>query len=300
MRYDKILNALQIETEPFALCELRGACDLGLGQDGAATLHYVLSGKGEITLRGRPPLPVEAGSLVLVPALCSHALRSHGGNGLPVPQCAPAELSLSSLMAGGATQAAGLTALCAHVSVGIHGAGNVIELIQSPLAVSVADGPELNPLVDALLREIAYPAAGGVAMLRAILSQAILLMLRHELDQPDSALTWIDTVQDGALWKALKLMLARPGDPHTVESLATEAGLSRSSFAQRFSEAHGAGPMELLRSLRMRQAARMLRETDLPVKRIAAFVGFSSRSAFTRAFESETGTAPRSFRRGSC
>ena len=64
-------------------------------------------------------------------------------------------------------------------------------------------------------------------------------------------------------------MLDRPSHPHTVESLAQAAGMSRSSFAERFSDAYGSGPMKLLRDLRMHLAASLLTESDLPAKRIA-------------------------------
>ena len=101
---------------------------------------------------------------------------------------------------------------------------------------------------------------------------------------------------DEKLWAALRLMLDRPSHPHSLESLADVAGMSRSSFATRFSDAYGSGPMKLLRDLRMHLAASLLTESELPVKRIAELAGFQSRSAFTRTFESTTGMSPRSFR----
>ncbi len=91
-------------------------------------------------------------------------------------------------------------------------------------------------------------------------------------------------------------MLDRPNHPHSVDSLAKLAGMSRSSFAARFSEAYGSGPMKLLRDLRMHLAASLLTQSELPVKRIAELAGFHSRSAFTRTVESATGMSPRSFR----
>ena len=101
---------------------------------------------------------------------------------------------------------------------------------------------------------------------------------------------------DQKLWTALQLMLDEPGAPHSVESLSSAAGMSRSTFSKRFSDAYGRGPMELLRNIRIRFASGMLAETDLPVKRIAQLAGFQSRSAFTRAFETIVGISPGAFR----
>ena len=100
MKYDHIFDELEISTDPFALCELRGTCDLGLGRDASATLHYILSGEGEISLRAQEPIKVSRGMLVFIPALQNHALRSFGSKNDPVPECKPAALKLASFMAG--------------------------------------------------------------------------------------------------------------------------------------------------------------------------------------------------------
>ncbi|MEP4769603.1 MAG: helix-turn-helix transcriptional regulator [Roseibium sp.] len=103
-------------------------------------------------------------------------------------------------------------------------------------------------------------------------------------------------MKDPTVWGALQALLDEPGSDHTVESLATSVGMSRSAFAQRFTEAYGSGPIELLRDLRIRQAGVLLRDSDLPVKRIARTVGFASRTAFSRMFEKKTGVSPSDFR----
>jgi transcriptional regulator GlxA family with amidase domain len=121
-------------------------------------------------------------------------------------------------------------------------------------------------------------------------------LLRKRLLAHDPALNWMAALIDEGLWNALRVMLDRPGHPHRVESLAAVAGMSRSSFAERFSAAYGSGPMNLLRDLRMNLAGSLLEQSELPVKRIDELVGFQSRSAFTRTFESVTGKSPRAFR----
>ncbi|WP_298296766.1 AraC family transcriptional regulator [uncultured Litoreibacter sp.] len=300
MNYEHIFEELEIETNPFALCELKGTCDLGLGRDASATLHYVLSGEGEIRLRSKPPLKVSRGTLVLIPALQSHALHSFGTTRDPVPSCKPAALKLASLMAGSRQSDNGqLTALCAHVSVGLRGITDVIDLIREPLIENVSSSSQLRPALQALLVEVSNPGLGSRAMIRALLMQCMIEMLRTRLTTNDRALHWMAALADPSVWNALRSMLDAPGDKHTVESLADSVGMSRASFAKRFADAYGSGPMELLRDLRMLRAGSLLRETDLPVKRVAELVGFASRSAFTRSFEAKTGQSPRAFRASS-
>lgn len=62
------------------------------------------------------------------------------------------------------------------------------------------------------------------------------------------------------------------------------------------STALGQSPIEFLKSLRLARAAQLLTHTDLPVKSVAARVGYSSRSSFTRAFVAHHRAGPTAFR----
>lgn len=299
MNFDHIFNDLEISAAPFALCELNGPGNIGLGREAAATLHYVLHGEGEITLPGHAPIRLSKGSLALVPGLSSHSLRSLGYGGNPLPDCKPAALNLRHILhrADVPDEAGGqLVALCARVTVGLKGASDLINLIREPLIECVSTQSPLQPLVISLLNELSAPQLGSEAMIRAVLLQAMIAMLRNRLAEEDKALHWMAALKDPTVWEALRLMLDQPGDPHTVESLALKVGMSRSTFARRFTEAYESGPIELLRDLRIRRAAHLLQHSTLPVKRIADQVGFSSRSAFSRQFEATTGQSPSRFR----
>jgi lambda family phage portal protein len=100
------------------------------------------------------------------------------------------------------------------------------------------------------------------------------------------------------LARALAALHARVQHPWTTESLAREALLSRSAFAERFTRVLGMPPMTYLTRWRMYVAARRLRESAVPIGRIAAEVGYESESTFSRAFAREMGLAPGTFRRG--
>ena len=89
---------------------------------------------------------------------------------------------------------------------------------------------------------------------------------------------------------------ATPGAPHSVETLARVAGMSRSMFMHRFAAVVGRPPMEVLRDLRMKQAANYLRHQDLTVEEVASQAGYTSHSSFVRAFRKAHGVDPRTFR----
>lgn len=87
-------------------------------------------------------------------------------------------------------------------------------------------------------------------------------------------------------------MLDRPFAPHTVETLAAAAGMSRSSFAKQFRDGAGRAPIEFLKFERLRYAAHLLRTTALPVKVIVGMIGYVSSSYFSRAFQSAFDLSP--------
>ncbi len=300
MSFDHIFDQLDIRTEPFAICEIHGTCHVALKPDSAVTLHYILSGEGQITIRKQPPIKIGKGSLVLIPSLSSHEVLNEGARVVPGPACKPAALNLARILKSAPEEepsASRLVALCAHVNIGLMGATDVVNLIREPLVAQAAEGSALLALVETLMHEVSEPRVGSRALIRAILLQAVIDMLRNRIAAEDSTMDWMAALRDPMIWKAMSAMLDNPGHPHSVESLAEVAGMSRAAFAKRFTEAYGAGPMELLRSLRIRKAGELLRNTNLPVKRVAETIGFSSRSAFSRTFEATSGQSPGAFRK---
>ena len=87
-------------------------------------------------------------------------------------------------------------------------------------------------------------------------------------------------------------MHAQPARAWTVPELAKTAGLSRSSFFERFNAAVGMPPMEYLFAWRMAVAKDLLRRRDLDISTVAERVGYASSSTFSTAFGRHVGTAP--------
>ena len=93
-------------------------------------------------------------------------------------------------------------------------------------------------------------------------------------------------------------MHGRPEAPWTLDGLAREVGLSRSSFADRFTAYIEVPPMQYLGRWRLQIAARLLEAGQVSVAQAAAEVGYHSDAAFNRAFKRHVGAAPGAWRRG--
>ena len=97
---------------------------------------------------------------------------------------------------------------------------------------------------------------------------------------------------DGKLLKAYDIMAS-----WTVAALAEIACLSRTTFAERFTEALNLSPIQYLTQWRMMLAANLLCRSNAPLAHIAEEVGYQTDTAFIRAFRRWQGVSPTEFRR---
>ena len=81
-----------------------------------------------------------------------------------------------------------------------------------------------------------------------------------------------------------------------LEELARMAAMSENSLLHHFSGMIGTTPMKYLTRLRIRYAAELLHNTDMPVAEVAESAGFADPAYFSRAFRRETGLAPLDYR----
>jgi len=88
----------------------------------------------------------------------------------------------------------------------------------------------------------------------------------------------------------------RPTRDWTLDLLAKDVGLSRSSLAERFTEFVGTPPMQYLQKWRLQIAASKLAEGISNIATIAAEIGYESEAAFSRAFKRSVGTPPAEWR----
>ena len=159
-------------------------------------------------------------------------------------------------------------------------------------------GSLIRELVRVALEESERPRAGGECFL-AKLSELVFLhaVRQHVASLPPGAKGWLAGLRDRHIGAALGLMHGRPAEPWTLELLAREVGLSRSAFAERFTQVMGAPPMHYLGHWRLQLAARLLERDSISIAEAAASVGYESEAAFNRAFKKQVGVPPGAWRR---
>jgi AraC-like DNA-binding protein len=259
--------------------------------------HYVRSGQMLIEVEGLPPALIDAGTIAILPRNDPHTLASRSG-------LHPADAEdIEWVTSGGVHHvAAGTEGEKSEVWCGFLGAakGSLHPLLDAlpPLLTLDVSGGEADWLESSMrfLAEQSPPAEIVAKLAELFLAQAI----REYIDKlPPSSKGWLRGLADPAVSKALSIIHTRYSEELDVESLAREAGVSRSVLGERFAELIGEPPMRYCAGWRMRVAANMLRDGKQSMANVAYAVGFKSEAAFNRAFKREFGEPPAAWRRNS-
>jgi len=107
---------------------------------------------------------------------------------------------------------------------------------------------------------------------------------------------WLAGLTDRQIGSAIGAMHANPARRWTLEDLGRVAGMSRSTFAQRFKHVVGATPGDYLTRWRMLIAGDRLRRTSDTIATIAQSLGYQSDSAFSTAFKKIMSRSPKQYR----
>ncbi len=103
--------------------------------------------------------------------------------------------------------------------------------------------------------------------------------------------------QIGAVTQVHSLLVSDLTRRYTIEELAGRFHLSATTLKTEFKRVFGRPIAAYMKEYRMNEAARLLRQTDLPIGEIAARVGYENGSKFTQAFRDVRGTLPKDYRK---
>ncbi|WP_433654614.1 helix-turn-helix domain-containing protein [Nocardia sp. CA-128927] len=106
----------------------------------------------------------------------------------------------------------------------------------------------------------------------------------------------IPSREDTRIRAATAMMRERLADSITLADLGAEVHLSSFHFVRVFKKATGVTPYQYLTRLRIDEAKRLLRHTDLTIDQVAGRCGFASSGALSTAFLRHTGARPSVYR----
>jgi AraC-like DNA-binding protein len=287
-----LLAAIDTEANGFTLCEVARGIGLSGASSGSVSAYLVLSGTLCLHLSTGEKLRARPGEMVFIPAKVS-------------PVIAAQKLLPTRLISGSSSVKPRNGILVADVTRGRNPAvrvaaariaGTNAATLAEPSVIAIGNDLRGQQALDLLREEIEGPLSGSNALAVTLMRACVIVALRLASAVQSGSLSGADRSRHMAIQRAIAVIMARPGDAHCIDTLAQLAGMSRSTFVRHFTRMMQAKPMEFVQRVRLNEAGTILRMTDLPVKTVAATVGFASRSHFSRAFRDFHGQDPSDFR----
>ena len=178
------------------------------------------------------------------------------------------------------------------------GRGSDVTLPDVPLHLRVRDTApqaELSGILDAVQRELDSDRPGADRAARHHLGllgvwiERQRAATRTDEKRPDAARRLVTRYTD---------LLERDfASGKGVADYAAALGVTPTHLSRVCNQTCGRSALKLVQDRVLFEARRLLSETDMPVSRIAADLGFTSPAYFTRAFQARTGKTPTGFRK---
>lgn len=297
----QLLDDIHLSGGEFRYVEAAGPWAFRFEAGGLSSFHLVLAGQAELHVPGEPPVRLEAGDMAVLSSGRDHDMRD---------VTTPPEgewPDLAALILGhshepirlGAGDAVTATLLSARFRFDADLARPLLSALPSVLLIrGISEKPPAWLRIGLeFLAEEGIGRPGRQAIVNRLAGILFIECVRTHLDSlPEGVSNWLRALRDPALSAVLSAMHQRPEHPWSVPELAALACLSRSAFAERFTQMLGQPPLSYLAEHRMRLAAWQLRHTRQPVCRIAEMVGYASETAFSQAFKRTHGSAPSRYR----
>jgi len=170
-----------------------------------------------------------------------------------------------------------------------------------PPIIHVRAGPAQATLqwcVERMRQEILDPQPGDAVVAQQLATLVLVEALRlHLADAQRDGVGWLFALADKRLRAAITAVHAAPGARWTLQAMAAEAGMSRTSFSVKFKEMVGLSPMDYVTRWRMMLAADRLTRSGDSVSMIGSALGYESEKSFGTAFKRVMSCPPRQYAR---
>lgn len=125
--------------------------------------------------------------------------------------------------------------------------------------------------------------------------ELICCLLMELVQRQDRSLHSINATDLSALYVIRDRLISNLVEAPPLVELAQLAGMSLSKLKRLFKQVFGCGPYSYYQTMRMKEAASLLREKQLSVSEVGYVLGFSNLSHFSRVFEEHIGMKPKKF-----
>jgi AraC-like DNA-binding protein len=261
--------------------------------------YAIVSGQRWLSVEDvRDPVHLTAGDCFLLPRGWSFRLASD----LTLPAVDALTMHSAQQKNGGMLTINGggeCVTVGAHFMLSHHHAGILLGVLPPIVHIRTeSDKAAMRWSLERLRQELREPQPGGFLVAQHLAYMMLVQALRlHLAEGLKGGVGWLFALADKQMSAAITAMHDDPAHRWTLQQLAQIAGMSRSTFAQKFKDTVGEPPMEYLVRWRMTLAGDKLANSSDPISVIALSLGYESESAFGKAFKRVMGCSPRQYGR---
>jgi AraC family transcriptional activator of mtrCDE len=285
-----VLTGLELNAEVYVDGDFCGAW--AVDTSGSRRIPFHLIGRGEAWLHmgEHSAKMLSCGDLVVFPGDAQHVI-AHSGERPPK----------ESINAEWASDDGPVTNLiCGFFEFKNRSAWPLLDSLSPVIHIdmsSMSMSSTVRSLLDLMMAELKRREPGFSVAINHLASLLFVQVLRQQIQYGEVDTGMLAALFDEKISKALAAIHNHPEQHWTLDSLATQSAMGRSSFAQKFNELAGMPPMQYLTKWRMREAQTLLKTTTLSIAHIAERCGYDSETAFRKAFKKTIGTPPGQARR---
>ena len=284
-----VLTHLQLAAEIYVSGEFCGAWAVDTSGSRRMPFHLLSRGEAWLHVEGDSPRSLAAGDLVFFPRDEKHIMASS--------QEVPAEQEINAGF--DPEQAPGAHLTCGFFEFNNPAAWPLLDSLPPVIVLDMSHmsaTPQVRTLIDLMIGELQTAAPGFYAAINKLAYLLFMQIIRQQITTGTVKEGLLAAMFDPRLGRALTGIHMYPEKHRTLESLAAEAAMGRSSFASRFSALTATTPMQYLTSWRMQQAIVLLQSSSMGLAEISERCGYESEPAFRKAFRKTIGKPPGAFR----
>ena len=235
---DRLLLTLGVSVEAFAICEVRRGLRLVFAPVNAIEVHYVLAGTMHLMVPGAEPVICVPGSVVIVPPVMAHSVSADDNPQSDVVASEHRSMARDGLFLCDAADgnAGDLRIVCGMIVASFSGSFGLLDYMAEPIVEDMNGVEIVRQAFAMMLEEVDNPGLGSRALTGALMKVCLVKLLRSYFDGSGTRSALLGRLHDRRLGNAVTAVLDKPAAAHSVASLASVAGMSRSAFAREFTE----------------------------------------------------------------
>lgn len=286
--FSQILHLLKLDASIYFNAKICGNWRINEHTLSATCFHMVTIGSCVMDVPGHFNQVLNCGDLVIFPRELTHSV-------VPVAQQTGAQEWLDYRQA---QDLEGTGLLCGEMRFQHKGSHYILDALP-PVFVLRYDSSNawLKSLLEMILAESMQVGPASKVLLDKLSELLFTYALRQYLTDHPSEVGMLAVYGHPRLARAAYAIHQNPEQKWTLESMAKEAALSRTSFAETFKAVSGWTPGQYLTWWRMQLAWSLLKDGER-TSEVANKVGYQSESAFSRTFQKTFSTAAGKVRRG--